>query len=654
MSIFGQVWLWSLVAFVVGVLLSWVFLARPAQARNRVLERQLLDAKNAPAPERQPLPTRTFDREQEAASNARSFDGGVAAANQVAPETERGDGMARTGWYERDSFSGTASGPGGGSFSAVLDPDSDPERTTYFSAAPQSDAGSLLGGTADAGRTTRFEDQYGNAAAAGFDDAPRFESDSAYGGDLIQGGVLGGSSDVSGDRSGEERSFGGDFAERQGQRFDERSNVDSGSLFDAGDARAPQVADDSDDLVRRFAENPESHGFAGGLDVRGHEADDQSALRGQRADSGRESGGPHSLDGELGRRPRDDESTGQRFEPWRRTGEESLEERGRQGAAEEAGQWTADEQTGAHGRPALDERADVDSDAGQPEAGQSRHSISPQSSSPSGLDELPKRIPGGHRLHPDSSAVDGPGSLFDGGEQPESAAGSLFGGPSSARRGSLFEPSAPPEADDSDDPGSAPGAHAAGDAWSQPSSGVSGRVGGSAEQPPAYAFSKDVDPDDVVDEQAVEATTVLPKRQPRSTPRSSFEAPRPSMRSVERRESTVQGEERGRSGSLFEPTTQRNSGAGAPAASDFDAPVAATPPARSTPEPSSVPPGPFGPGSAMPRPGGAPPADDFAVKASVTALRYCTEESPQFARMVAEVWFRTAQDAERVGFRPLS
>jgi hypothetical protein len=56
----------------------------------------------------------------------------------------------------------------------------------------------------------------------------------------------------------------------------------------------------------------------------------------------------------------------------------------------------------------------------------------------------------------------------------------------------------------------------------------------------------------------------------------------------------------------------------------------------------------------MPRPGGGRPGDGFEVKASVTALRYCTEESAQFPKMVAEVWFRTAEDAERVGFRPLS
>jgi hypothetical protein len=63
--------------------------------------------------------------------------------------------------------------------------------------------------------------------------------------------------------------------------------------------------------------------------------------------------------------------------------------------------------------------------------------------------------------------------------------------------------------------------------------------------------------------------------------------------------------------------------------------------------------GPFGPGSAMPLPGGGSPSPEYTIKASVTALRYCTPESPQFGRTVAEVWFRTAADAERVGFRPV-
>jgi hypothetical protein len=63
--------------------------------------------------------------------------------------------------------------------------------------------------------------------------------------------------------------------------------------------------------------------------------------------------------------------------------------------------------------------------------------------------------------------------------------------------------------------------------------------------------------------------------------------------------------------------------------------------------------GPFGPGSAMPLPDGGSPSPEFTIKASVSALRYCTPESPQFGRTVAEVWFKTPADAERVGFRPV-
>ncbi|WP_020608214.1 hypothetical protein [Actinokineospora enzanensis] len=66
-----------------------------------------------------------------------------------------------------------------------------------------------------------------------------------------------------------------------------------------------------------------------------------------------------------------------------------------------------------------------------------------------------------------------------------------------------------------------------------------------------------------------------------------------------------------------------------------------------------VPPGPFGPGSAMPLPGGRSPSSEYTIKASVTALRYCAPDSPKFDRTVAEVWFRSVADAERVGFRPL-
>jgi hypothetical protein len=141
---------------------------------------------------------------------------------------------------------------------------------------------------------------------------------------------------------------------------------------------------------------------------------------------------------------------------------------------------------------------------------------------------------------------------------------------------------------------------------------------------------------------------MLPKRQRRESPRGGFDPPRPiqpSMRAIERREpnSDLSG---AYSGSLFEPSVQPGQ-YGLP-------PAPEPPPARDQVPVDSVPPGPFGPGSAMPRPGGGRPSIEFAVKASVTALRYCTEDSPQFSRMVAEVWFRTQADAERVGFRALT
>ncbi|HJQ48243.1 MAG TPA: hypothetical protein VJ870_18260 [Amycolatopsis sp.] len=165
-------------------------------------------------------------------------------------------------------------------------------------------------------------------------------------------------------------------------------------------------------------------------------------------------------------------------------------------------------------------------------------------------------------------------------------------------------------------------------------------------EPPAYAFSDEPAPDEHVGE----TTHILPRRQPRTPPRGGFESPQPvqpSMRPVERR-APVGADEGGRSGSLFEPVVRPKAGGAAHSAPE-------PPPARSHAAAGSpVPPGPFGPGSAMPMPGGASPSDDFTVKASVTALRYCTDDSPQFPRMIAEVWFRSVADAERVGFRPLT
>lgn len=222
----------------------------------------------------------------------------------------------------------------------------------------------------------------------------------------------------------------------------------------------------------------------------------------------------------------------------------------------------------------------------------------------------------------DPNAEPGRGSLFGQSVEPEAERGSLFA--PDAERGHRYAPEPEPE--------QSYGSHAAVE-----------------KEPPAYAFGSGQLDSPVEEEASAESTAILPKRQPRSTPPSSFEPPRPSMRSIERREPVV--DEGGRSGSLFEPSVRPNS-AGAHAVAPEPAPN--PPPARSHAADGSIPPGPFGPGSAMPRPGGGRPSDEFAVKASVTALRYCTEDSPQFGRMVAEVWFRSPADAERVGFRPLS
>ncbi len=61
---------------------------------------------------------------------------------------------------------------------------------------------------------------------------------------------------------------------------------------------------------------------------------------------------------------------------------------------------------------------------------------------------------------------------------------------------------------------------------------------------------------------------------------------------------------------------------------------------------------PFGPGSVLPRSDGHAPAADFSVKATLTGRRYYTEGSSHFGDTRADVWFRTEADAEKAGFRP--
>ncbi|SDM62208.1 hypothetical protein SAMN04488074_12454 [Lentzea albidocapillata subsp. violacea] len=61
---------------------------------------------------------------------------------------------------------------------------------------------------------------------------------------------------------------------------------------------------------------------------------------------------------------------------------------------------------------------------------------------------------------------------------------------------------------------------------------------------------------------------------------------------------------------------------------------------------------PFGPGSVLPRSDGHAPAADFSVKATLTGRRYYSEGSVNFGDTRADVWFRTEADAEKAGFRP--
>ncbi|SFR29524.1 hypothetical protein SAMN04488564_119168 [Lentzea waywayandensis] len=61
---------------------------------------------------------------------------------------------------------------------------------------------------------------------------------------------------------------------------------------------------------------------------------------------------------------------------------------------------------------------------------------------------------------------------------------------------------------------------------------------------------------------------------------------------------------------------------------------------------------PFGPGSVLPKSDGHAPAADFAVKATLTGRRYYAEGSANFVETRADVWFRTEADAEKAGFRP--
>lgn len=85
-------------------------------------------------------------------------------------------------------------------------------------------------------------------------------------------------------------------------------------------------------------------------------------------------------------------------------------------------------------------------------------------------------------------------------------------------------------------------------------------------------------------------------------------------------------------GSLFDPSAGMNTGP--PDVRHGDGPPA----------------GPFGAGSALPRPDGSSPSPEFTVKARTSSMVFHTERSPFFDRLLPQVWFRSVEDAQRAGF----
>lgn len=61
-------------------------------------------------------------------------------------------------------------------------------------------------------------------------------------------------------------------------------------------------------------------------------------------------------------------------------------------------------------------------------------------------------------------------------------------------------------------------------------------------------------------------------------------------------------------------------------------------------------PGPHGPGSALALEGGASPHPSYTIKGNTDSMKYHPEDSPYYARTVAEVWFRDEESAQAAGF----
>jgi hypothetical protein len=84
-NIFGQVWLWSLLSFVAGVLLTWWVMVRPARKQIADLEDQLLDARKSAPPIATTVRTDDFEVDEWDDAPPRSLTDEVLAPPPPAP-----------------------------------------------------------------------------------------------------------------------------------------------------------------------------------------------------------------------------------------------------------------------------------------------------------------------------------------------------------------------------------------------------------------------------------------------------------------------------------------------------------------------------------------------------------------------------------------
>ncbi|MBB3049244.1 hypothetical protein FHS23_000239 [Prauserella isguenensis] len=662
MSIFGQVWVFSAIAFVLGAFLAWVFLVRPARKQIRSLEERLVARE---------------------ADLRRISEPALGAAGTAQTRTERSDPFSDAD----EALAGTGAH---GSSADVDVPDRPEPETSWLER--DSLGGYAGGGYAGGG----YEDD--------FDLADRPE-------DL----------EVPGDRGAHDADYDAGYADgyrafapadEGHERYDDYGRPGPDATGDADDA---DDADDRGDYTRPGYDDT-GYGDTGygdtGYGDTGYGEHPDDRTRYVAADAGADEDAPVSsvLDPDEMRSVPDTADAADPnladAESTRFIGTDSLP-----GAGEVA-------DAAAPERTAGPEERDADPAGGEAgtsaAAGSALHLGAPfqpvtsfdattelpvDSLRESGLDDPAGRSGGADPAAPADLADPAVGDQDDAGDQARHRA---------ERPGSLFDPApvgddeaaaADPNVDRSDaDTASAPETSTGDPVAAEAGGPASNGAGELPADPPAYAFGG---PDAGPDEGPAESTNVLPKRTPRQRPPGGFDAPKPiqpSMRAITRREPDAAAQ----SGSLFEPPSPGESPSSEPAAepaaeagkhagqppSGAQQPTKFVTPAGQVPtgdeavsgelgasetataaEGASVEnvaeradqadadapkPGPFGPGSAMPLPGGGSPSSEFTVKASVTALRYVTDASPQYPRMVAEVWFRSPADAERVGFRPLS